>query len=228
MTAFPGVEVIALDLPHWVGASEVMHLMSLISPLDGDLALVYPRIAPVRLMELLAERGIEIVEVPDEEFESMGSNVLALGPRRALALEGNDETRRRMEQAGVDVVTYRGDHISRLGDGGPTCLTRPLLRASAEATARSRPQGQLPVLGEPGDADADEPERARPIAEAAVEQPAGELGDPLGLVDRSGERRRAAPDREVRVPELGRHRSRRELPPDEAAATSAAMRSISA
>jgi dimethylargininase len=127
---FPGVEVIAFDLPHWVGASEVMHLMSLISPLDRDLALVYPRIAPVRLMELLADRGIEVVEVPDEEFESMGSNVLALGPRRALALEGNDVTRRRMEQAGVDVVTYRGDHISRLGDGGPTCLTRPLLRRS--------------------------------------------------------------------------------------------------
>ena len=80
-------------------------------------------------MELLAERGIEIVEVPDDEFETMGSNVLALGPRRALALEGNDETRRRMESAGVDVVTYKGDHISRLGDGGPTCLTRPLLRA---------------------------------------------------------------------------------------------------
>jgi len=128
--AFPGVEVIAFDLPHWVGASEVMHLMSLISPLDRNLALVYPRIAPVRLMELLSERGIEVVEVPDEEFESMGSNVLALGPRQALALEGNDVTRRRMEQAGVDVVTYRGDHISRLGDGGPTCLTRPLLRRS--------------------------------------------------------------------------------------------------
>lgn len=126
--AFPGVDVIPFDLPHWVGASEVMHLMSLISPLDRDLALVYPRIAPVRLLELLADRGIEVVEVPDEEFESMGSNVLALGPRRALALEGNDVTRRRMEQAGVDVVTYRGDHISRLGDGGPTCLTRPLLR----------------------------------------------------------------------------------------------------
>jgi dimethylargininase len=129
--AFPGVEVIALDLPHWVGASEVMHLMSLISPLDRDLAVVYPRIAPVRLMELLAERGIRTVEVPDEEFETMGSNVLALGPRRALALEGNDETRRRLERAGVEVLTYRGDQISRLGDGGPTCLTRPLLRARA-------------------------------------------------------------------------------------------------
>jgi N-dimethylarginine dimethylaminohydrolase len=126
--ALPGTDVIAFDLPHWNGAAEVLHLMSLVSPLDRDLALVYPRIAPTRLLWLLAERGIEVVEVPDEEFETMGPNVLALGPRRALALEGNDETRRRMERKGVDVVTYRGDEISRKGDGGPTCLTRPLLR----------------------------------------------------------------------------------------------------
>lgn len=124
-----GVEVIAFDLPHWNGADEVLHLMSFISPLDRDLALVYPRIAPTRMLRLLAERGIATVEVPDDEFESQGSNVLALGPRRALALEGNTETRRRMERAGVDVVTYCGDEISRKGDGGPTCLTRPLLRA---------------------------------------------------------------------------------------------------
>jgi N-dimethylarginine dimethylaminohydrolase len=126
--AFPSVEVISFDLPHWTGAGEVMHLMSFISPLDRDLALVYPRIAPTRLMWLLVERGIRVVEVPDEEFGTQGPNVLALGPRRALALEGNDETRRRMEHAGVDVLTYRGDEISRKGDGGPTCLTRPLLR----------------------------------------------------------------------------------------------------
>ncbi len=103
--------------------------MSFISPLDRDLALVYPRIAPVRLLELLAEREIGVVEVPDEEFETQGPNVLALGPRHALALDGNPETRRRMERAGVDVVVYRGDEISRKGDGGPTCLTRPLLRS---------------------------------------------------------------------------------------------------
>jgi len=127
-SAFPGIEVVAFDLPHWNGAAEVMHLMSFISPLDADLALVYARIAPVRLLELLSERGIGVVEVPDEEFESQGSNVLALGPRRALALDGNPGTRRRMEHAGVDVVVYRGDEISKKGDGGPTCLTRPLLR----------------------------------------------------------------------------------------------------
>ena len=146
-TAFPGVEVISFDLPHWNGAGEVMHLMSFISPLDRDLALVYPRIAPTRLMWLLAERGIGVVEVPDEEFETQGPNVLALGPRRALALEGNDETRRRMERAGVDVVTYRGDEISRKGDGGPTCLTRPLLRETCRDTARptclTRPRPRL-------------------------------------------------------------------------------------
>jgi dimethylargininase len=126
--AFPGVDVVAFDLPHWNGRDEVMHLLSFISPLDDDLALVYTRIAPVRLLELLAGRGIRVVEVPDEEFETQGPNVLALGPRRALALEGSPETRRRMERAGVDVVVYHGDEISKKGDGGPTCLTRPLLR----------------------------------------------------------------------------------------------------
>jgi len=126
--ALPGVDVAAFDLPHLRGAGEVLHLMSLLSTLDVDLAVAYPPLMPVRLMELLAERGIELVEVPDEEFETMGPNVLALSPRVALALEGNDETRRRMEKAGVDVRVYRGAEISRKGDGGPTCLTRPLLR----------------------------------------------------------------------------------------------------
>jgi dimethylargininase len=126
--AFSGVEVISFDLPHWNGRSEVMHLMSFLSPLDRDLALVYPRLAPVRLFELLAERGIAVVEVPDEEFETQGPNVLALAPRQAVALDGNPETRRRMERAGVDVGVYRGEEISKKGDGGPTCLTRPLLR----------------------------------------------------------------------------------------------------
>lgn len=126
--AFPGVQVIPFDLPHWNGAGEVLHLLSFISPLDRDLALVYPRLAPVRLLGLLAEREIRVVEVPDGEFETQGPNVLALAPRRALALDGNPETRRRMEQAGVDVSVYSGDEISVKGDGGPTCLTRPLLR----------------------------------------------------------------------------------------------------
>jgi dimethylargininase len=124
----PHVEVLAYDLPYWHGRDEILHLMSLVSPLAPDLALVYPPLLPVRLVELMRGRGIAFVEVPDEEFDSMGCNVLALGPRLALALEGNPETRRRMEAAGVDVRTYHGEELSRKGDGGPTCLTRPLVR----------------------------------------------------------------------------------------------------
>jgi dimethylargininase len=126
--ALPEVSVLAFDLPHLQGSQVVLHLLSLFSPLDNDLAVAYLPLMPVRLVQLLRELGIEIVEVPDEEFETMGPNVLALAPRVALALEGNDETRRRLERAGVEVNVYRGDEISRKGDGGPTCLTRPLLR----------------------------------------------------------------------------------------------------
>jgi dimethylargininase len=129
VAALPEVEVLSFDLPHHHGPGEVLHLMSLISPLDEDLALVYLPLMPTRLVELLHERGTELVEVPDEEFDSMGCNVLALAPRVALALEGNPETGRRMEAAGVEVRTYRGQELSRKGDGGPTCLTRPLWRA---------------------------------------------------------------------------------------------------
>jgi dimethylargininase len=123
----PEIEVLAFDLPHWHGRDEVMHLMSLISPLAPDLAVVYAPLLPTRLAQLLERLGIELVEVPDEEFATMGSNVLALAPRVALAVEGNPETRRRMERSGVEVLTYRGNELSK-GDGGPTCLTRPLLR----------------------------------------------------------------------------------------------------
>lgn len=127
--ALHGVDVVAFDLPHLRGPAEVLHLLSVLSPLDDDLVVAYPPLMPARLVELLHDRGISVVEVPDEEFETMGPNVLALAPRVALALDGNDETRRRMERAGVEVLVYRGRELSK-GDGGPTCLTRPLLRAA--------------------------------------------------------------------------------------------------
>ncbi len=126
--ALPGVEVIAFDLPHHHGPGEVLHLLSLISPMDRDLALVYPPLLPVRLVELITQRGIELIEVPEEEFESMGCNVLALAPRIALALDGNPQTRSLLEDAGVEVRVFQGRELSRKGDGGPTCLTQPLLR----------------------------------------------------------------------------------------------------
>jgi len=124
----PGVEVLVFDLPHWHGRDEVMHLLSLLSPLAPDLVVAYPPLLPVRLAELLEERGIDIVPVPDEEFDSMGTNVLALSPRIALAVDGNPQTRRRLEEDGVEVLVYEGKELSK-GDGGPTCLTRPILRA---------------------------------------------------------------------------------------------------
>lgn len=126
--ALPDVEVLPFDLPHFRGPGEVLHLMSLVSPLDHDLALVHLPLLPARLMRLLEERGVAFVELPEEELDSIGCNVLALGPRRALALEGNPATRRRLETAGVEVLTYPGEELSRKGDGGPTCLTRPLSR----------------------------------------------------------------------------------------------------
>ena len=125
--ALPDTEVLVFDLPHLRGRGEVLHLMSLVSPLDDDLVVAYKPLLPVRLVELFGARGIEIVEVPDEEFETMGPNVLAIAPRKGLALERNRETRRRLERAGVTVVTYDGTELSK-GDGGPTCLTRPLAR----------------------------------------------------------------------------------------------------
>ena len=123
-----GIAVEAFDLPHHHGPDECLHLMSFLSPLDRDLVVAYLAMMPVRLARLLGHLGIGIVEVPDDEFATMGSNVLALGPRIALALEGNPETSRRMHDAGVDVRTYAGVEISTNGDGGPTCLTRPLAR----------------------------------------------------------------------------------------------------
>jgi dimethylargininase len=122
-----GIEVLVFDLPNWHGRDEVMHLLSLLSPLDDDLVVAYPPLLPVRLAQLLDERGVELVPVPDEEFDSMGTNVLALAPRVGLMVDGNPETRRRLERAGVDVLVYEGKELSK-GDGGPTCLTRPVLR----------------------------------------------------------------------------------------------------
>lgn len=123
-------EVRVVPLPHWNGPADVFHLMSVLSPLDRDLAVVYSPLLPVPFREWLLARGTALVEVPDEEFDSMGCNVLAVAPRVAVAVDGNPETRRRMEAAGVSVHTYAGEEISAKGSGGPTCLTRPLERVA--------------------------------------------------------------------------------------------------
>jgi dimethylargininase len=122
-----GVELLVFDLPHHRGPDLCLHLLSLLSPLADDLFVGYPPLLPVRLAQLLGERGIELVEVPDDEFGTLGCNALALAPRVALIPEQNRETRRRLEAAGVEVLVHRAEELSK-GEGGPTCLTLPLLR----------------------------------------------------------------------------------------------------
>jgi N-dimethylarginine dimethylaminohydrolase len=123
------VNVMWFDMPHYKGKSDVFHLMSCLSPLDKDLAVVYQPLMAGRLLEFLTSCGIKFVDVPDSEFETMGCNVLAMGPRHAMMVAGNPITEQRMRSAGVKVEVIEGYDICRKGEGGPTCLTRPLVRA---------------------------------------------------------------------------------------------------
>jgi N-dimethylarginine dimethylaminohydrolase len=121
-------EFLVVPLPHWQGPEDVLHLMSIFSPVDHDLAVVYSRLMPVFFREWLTEKGFKLIEVSDPEFETMGCNVLAVAPRKCIMLAGNPRIRHELEEEGVEVWEYRGEDISRKGSGGPTCLTRPLWR----------------------------------------------------------------------------------------------------
>jgi N-dimethylarginine dimethylaminohydrolase len=123
-----GVTVIPVELPYWNGPDDVLHLMSLISLLDDDLAVVYRRILPVPLFELLSVYRVELVDVPEEEYALLGCNVLAVAPRTVIMAAGNPITRSRLEAVGCQVSEFDGSEICLPGAGGPTCLTRPLLR----------------------------------------------------------------------------------------------------
>ena len=123
-------ELLVVPLPHWRGPEDVFHLMSIISPIDHDLALVYSPLLPVPFREALLLRGIQLVEVPDSEFKTMGANVLAVAPRTCVMLAGNPQTKARLEAAGAEVHEFAGEEICAKGGGGPTCLTRPILRAT--------------------------------------------------------------------------------------------------
>ena len=124
-----GVKVITAPMPHYKGPSDVFHLMSVLSPIDTNLAVVYSPLMPIVFRNELIARGFELVEVPDTEFDSMGCNVLALAPRTCLMVKGNPITKSRLEAAGCKVIEYEGAEISVKGGGGPTCLTRPITRA---------------------------------------------------------------------------------------------------
>jgi len=130
LVAEDGCEVIEVPLPHWDGPGDVLHLMSMLSPVDDGKLLVCSRLLPVPFRKRLLESGSTLLEVPDEEYATMATNVLALAPGKCLALDGNPRTAGILEKAGVEVLTYKGTEISRKGAGGPTCLTRPLVRSA--------------------------------------------------------------------------------------------------
>ena len=123
-----GVTTVRADLPYGQGPDACLHLMSLLSMVRSNLAVIYEPLFPVPLHGLLAARGVHFVRVPDQEFDSMGCNVLAVSPGECIMLEGNPVTKARLEAAGCRVRTYRGNEVSLRAEGGPTCLTRPILR----------------------------------------------------------------------------------------------------
>lgn len=127
-----GVSVLAYDLPHWNGPGECLHLLSLISPVAPGAALVHRPLLAIALLDELASRGWTLIDIEPSEFDSLACNVLCLEPWRVLAVNGNPLTRKRLEDAGCTVLEYTGDEISHNRTGGPTCLTRPLLRENDE------------------------------------------------------------------------------------------------
>ncbi|MEQ9405989.1 MAG: arginine deiminase family protein [Cyclobacteriaceae bacterium] len=123
-----GIEVLVVEMPHYKGESDVFHLMSVLSPVDYKKAVVYSPLMPIYFREELINRGYALIEVPDEEFETIGCNVLAIAPGECVIVKGNPVTKARLEAAGCTVHEYKGAEISIKGGGGPTCLTRPILR----------------------------------------------------------------------------------------------------
>ena len=127
MLAADGVSIEVFDLPHDLGPEFCLHLMSVISPVREDLAVVFERLAPVALLHALAARGIDYVCVPDEDYLSLGCNVLTVRPGVVIMAKGNDATAALLRNRGVEVHFYEASEINK-GEGGPTCLTRPIKR----------------------------------------------------------------------------------------------------
>ena len=124
-----GASVLDYDLPYFTGPEACLHLLSLISPVDVDLAVAYPPLMPTAFWTELRRRGIRLLEVPEEEFlHTQATNVLAVAPRKCIMLGGSPVTKQLLEMAGCEVVTFPGEPLSFKAEGGPTCLTRPVLR----------------------------------------------------------------------------------------------------
>jgi N-dimethylarginine dimethylaminohydrolase len=121
-------DVRVFDVPYWKGPAELVHLMSVISPIADDVAVVFRPLLPVGLWQLLEDLRYRLIEVPEEEYPTLGCNVLAVRPGVVIAAEGNPRTAAAMTAAGVEVHTYPAFEIGMNGSGGPTCMTRPILR----------------------------------------------------------------------------------------------------
>ena len=128
LAALVGGDVRVFDVPYWRGPAELIHLMSLISPVADDLAVVFLPLLPVGLWRLLGDLGTRMVEVPEEEFLTLGPNVLAVRPGVVILAAGNPRTEAALVDAGCEVHTYAATEIGVNGSGGPTCMTRSILR----------------------------------------------------------------------------------------------------
>ena len=128
LAALVGGDVRIVDVPYWKGPAELVHLMSVISPVSDDLAVVFLPLLPAGLFEWLEDLGIRLVEVPEDEYPKLGCNVLAVRPGVVVVADGNPATRRGLEAAGVEVHATPLREVGQNGSGGVTCLTRPLLR----------------------------------------------------------------------------------------------------
>ena len=128
LAALVGGDVRTFDVPYWRGPAELIHLLSVISPIADDLAVVYLPLLPVGLWQLLQDLGIRLLDVSDEEFATLGCNVLAVRPGVVIVADGNPGIARAMAAAGCEVHAYAASEIGLNGSGGPTCLTRPILR----------------------------------------------------------------------------------------------------
>jgi N-dimethylarginine dimethylaminohydrolase len=129
LAAIVGGDVRTFDVPYWHGHARLIHLLSIIHPVADDLAVVYLPLLPVGLWELLGDLGMRVVEVPDDEFETLGCNVLVVRPGVVIVADGNPAVRRSLEAHGCEVHAYPASEIGVNGSGGPTCMTRPILRA---------------------------------------------------------------------------------------------------
>lgn len=123
-----GVRVEVYDVPHDQGPEWCLHLMSVVSPVREDLAVVYERLAPVAMLEELRRRGVELLPIPEEDWLTLGCNVLAVAPGVVVIASGNEATAEALASRGCEVHVYAASEISK-GEGGPTCLTRPIWRA---------------------------------------------------------------------------------------------------